>query len=258
MDFHTKFWVDFVKQHLQVSNREIFVGYRLRGLQSRLQNFFFGEMIQHEIFSKGIIKGKLLDIGSGPISYFECFPSVEVVALDPCIDSCVELCPGIFKKGQVNNVKYISGTIDDITEDEFDIIWCTNVLDHIESYKHIFRKFPNLLSENGICIIQTDCRSTFNTCEGHEGVFSAKELLREIRALDFHIYYSLLTRGGHGGDSINLIFGKKKTLRDTCNKDFYEYFILMKRIRFRKYLPKFIYPLVKKIYFYFSKGRQNS
>ena len=226
MNTEVEFWKSLIEKDLQIKNRDIFIGYRIRGFQSRLSGFFLNQPISHDIFRKGIFCGRILDVGSGPISYFECHPQTKVIAIDPNINEYNQANSNIFKIGKINNVEYISGYVSNIPyppPEKYDLIWCTNVLDHTKDFRQILEHFSRLISNSGVCMVQTDCRSPGNISPGHEGVFSKSALIKEVRQLGFHIYYEFTTRGFHGEDSVYLIFGKPVSFSDITNKAFYKY-----------------------------------
>ncbi|MEM1156909.1 MAG: class I SAM-dependent methyltransferase [Verrucomicrobiota bacterium] len=217
------FWKELLEKELRFGSRDMFLGYRLRGLQNRLSGFFYDKPVDYRVFSKGGFRGKLLDVGCGPVSYFEGFPELDVVAVDPNLEGYAQANSEFFKLGEVNNVKYISGFLTNDAVFKADMIWCTNVLDHDENYRDILAPFSDLLTDAGVCLLQTDCRSRWNVNACHPGVFTQKELLATIKDLGFMVYYNNSVKGFHGEDSLYLLFGKPDKFQDIANQEFYNY-----------------------------------
>lgn len=128
------------------------------------------------------LSGSILDVGCALISVHEGVAGREVTAIDPLLGAMAESLPDIVRLGQVDNVTYISGVIQDLEGWEpFDHIWCVNVLDHTDDWRDIISRFGALVKPGGYLLLGVDVRhSPASLNRHHISQICEAEILAEI------------------------------------------------------------------------------
>lgn len=157
-------------------------------------------------------KIKILDAGTGygQYSYFMAkylFPC-EILAVD-IKEDWINDCKVFFNQRRISNVRF---EIVDLTKlnykDEFDLIVCVDVMEHIPDDVKVFQNFYNALNENGYLLINTP--SIFGGSDVHDEDeesfigeharvgYSKEELESKLHPLGFSTFKSKYTYGFWG------------------------------------------------------------
>lgn len=185
-----KFWIQYIRDELDITNRDQFLGYRL--CEGRIHLCNFGLEWHDWMYSRSvpIISGKLLDVGSSVVSVFENCRSVSVVAIDPLLEEMTHHLPEITVIGKSNNCEYRSCFIQDVAETDFDIVWCNNVLDHTDDWQDIIIHFAHVLKASGQLFLGTDVRRDQELLDkAHISAFTAEQVLAELEATGFDVVW---------------------------------------------------------------------
>ncbi|AFH50593.1 Methyltransferase type 11 [Ignavibacterium album JCM 16511] len=157
-------------------------------------------------------KIKILDAGTGygQYAYF------MAKHLSPCEIKAVDIkedwifdCKEFFNQRKISNVRF---EIEDLTKlnytDEFDLIVCVDVMEHIPDDVKVFENFYTALNENGYLLINTP--SIFGGSDVHDEDeesfigeharvgYSKEELESKLHLLGFSTYKSQYTYGFWG------------------------------------------------------------
>lgn len=154
----------------------------------------------------------ILDAGTGfgQYSYFiaKKFPNTKVLAVDIKEDYLKDASE-FFQKMKLNNVEF---KIDDLTkisyENEFDLILCVDVMEHIEDDTGVLKNFYRALKSNGYLIINTP--STFGGSDAHDEDdqsfigehfrtgYSKEEMFEKLNLAGFNHFDGFYTYGSWG------------------------------------------------------------
>ena len=103
---------------------------------------------------------KILDAGSGPAGIFIFFDDHKVVAVDPLLDK-YKSNPEQFDTTDFQHVEFITATIERIHRDqEFDIVFCLNWINHVNSIQSSLRNLFNALKPGGKLVLSTDAHKS--------------------------------------------------------------------------------------------------
>lgn len=108
---------------------------------------------------------KTLDLGcgSGVFTNYLARHNEHVTAIDASPDM-VAHCKKKNDEHGLKNVRYITGDItkiSDETQDKYNLITCSSVLEYIEDIDIVLEQMPSLLAENGIVLMSVPNRSSF-------------------------------------------------------------------------------------------------
>lgn len=157
-------------------------------------------------------KIKILDAGSGygQYSFFMAkhLSPCEIKAID-IKEDWIKDCKDFFRQRKLNNVSFI---IDDLTKinysEEFDLIVCVDVMEHIVDDIMVFQNFYKALKLNGYLLINTP--SIYGGSDVHNEDeesfigeharvgYSKEELEKKLHPLGFKTYKSQYTYGFWG------------------------------------------------------------
>ncbi|MBU2060169.1 MAG: class I SAM-dependent methyltransferase [Gammaproteobacteria bacterium] len=165
-----KFWVSLVRGDFPGKSREDVRQHIYDAGTRRIAHFQLSE-----------IEGRVLDAGCAIISLHEGRPNVAVVAIDPLLDDFAREMPDISKLGQVANVEYRCCKIQDVEETDFDVIWCTNVLDHSDDWQDMISHMARVCKRGGLLLLGSDVRHSKKTLSGaHISQVTEALLLYEV------------------------------------------------------------------------------
>ncbi|WP_337866912.1 class I SAM-dependent methyltransferase [Ignavibacterium sp.] len=160
----------------------------------------------------GSQKIKILDAGTGygQYAYFMAnkLSPCEIKAVD-VKDDWIKDCKTFFEQQKISNVTF---EIEDLTkinyQNEFDLIVCVDVMEHIPDDVKVFQNFYNALKSNGFLIINTP--SIFGGSDVHDEEdesfigehtrvgYSKEELEEKLHPIGFITYQSKYTYGFWG------------------------------------------------------------
>ncbi|WP_337873066.1 methyltransferase domain-containing protein [Ignavibacterium sp.] len=160
----------------------------------------------------GSQKIKILDAGTGygQYAYFMAnkLSPCEIKAVD-VKDDWIKDCKTFFELQKISNVTF---EIEDLTkinyQNEFDLIVCVDVMEHIPDDVKVFQNFYNALKSNGFLIINTP--SIFGGSDVHDEEdesfigehtrvgYSKEELEEKLHPIGFITYQSKYTYGFWG------------------------------------------------------------
>jgi 2-polyprenyl-3-methyl-5-hydroxy-6-metoxy-1,4-benzoquinol methylase len=151
--------------------------------QQRLQDAYW--FLNHMAFTQTAptqfagFSGSVLEVGSGPIGFFELMDNVTVTAQDSLMAAYAEHIP-FSTLGTRGSTTYIDQSIEDIRE-KFDFVVCSNVLDHTGDWIHFLAHCRNRVAPGGQLLLFTDSRGA--PTPGHTQIFSPPQLLKLIDLL---------------------------------------------------------------------------
>jgi SAM-dependent methyltransferase len=177
------FWQWYVRDRLKCTDRDVLVTAR--------RNEGALAMRERLNVEPASLRGRALDLGCGPVSMLEGYPELGVVAFDPSLASYAAALPDMALLGRVNNCDYRDCLIQDIPEEDFDWVWCYNVLDHAVDWRDILVHIHRVLKPGGVLLLIVDVRRRLSPHKEervcHPLVFPAEDLLEAMRAVGFHI-----------------------------------------------------------------------
>lgn len=155
---------------------------------------------------------KILDAGTGfgQYTYFiaKNFPGTKILAVDIKEDYLKDASE-FFQKANLRNVEFM---IDDLTkmnyENEFDLILCVDVMEHIEDDLSVLKNFYRALKQNGTLVINTP--SIFGGSDAHTEEdesfigehfrtgYSKEEMFEKLKEAAFNQYDGFYTYGFWG------------------------------------------------------------
>lgn len=124
-------------------------------------------------------EGKVLEVGSGPIGFFEKVEGVTVTAQDSLMGLYAENLPFSIL-GERGSSCYIRDGVADI-ESAFDFVVCSNVLDHTADWIQFLVDCVGRLRTGGELLLVTDSRGV--PAIGHTQIFSHDQLVRVLELL---------------------------------------------------------------------------
>lgn len=124
-------------------------------------------------------EGEVLEVGCGPIGFFERVAGVLVTSQDSLMRLYAENLPFsiIGKRGSAT---YVPESIDEI-DDLFDYVVCSNVLDHTADWIQFLIHCVKRVKKGGELLLVTDSRGI--PAVGHTQIFSHSQLVRVLELL---------------------------------------------------------------------------
>lgn len=117
---------------------------------------------------------KVLDAGCGPAGIFTILRDQSVIAIDPLLEVYAEEIPH-FEKTRYPQVNFIQSGLESIDyQEEFDLVYCLNVINHVEDLSKTLNNLSRALKSKGTFVLSID---------GHNYQF-LKKLYRLIPAID--------------------------------------------------------------------------
>lgn len=126
-----------------------------------------------------VFRGEVLEVGCGPVGFFETWPGVQVVACDPLMAKYAELLSCSILGSRANYL-YSDSPIQTLSH-AFDFVVCSNVLDHVENWRFVSHHMVRLCKPGGSILLFTDCRG--RSVKGHRQLFSPDEVSTFFQAL---------------------------------------------------------------------------
>lgn len=98
----------------------------------------------------------ICDLGCGPAGVFIALPQNRVTALDPLVDEYEKQIP-FFRKKDYPNVNFVQSIIEDLlSQEQFDFVFCMNVINHVQDIEKGFEKLNALCKDNGVVVLSID------------------------------------------------------------------------------------------------------
>lgn len=141
-------------------------------------------------------QGRCLEVGCGPLGFFELVEGVETTAIDTLMGPYSRHL-SFSTLGRRGNATYLDVDISDVSE-RFDFVVCSNVLDHTSDWVEFLELLTSKVSRGGQLILMTDTRGY--PVEGHTQVFTPDQLMRVLKymggeeVLHYHVQDS---KDGH-------------------------------------------------------------
>lgn len=148
--------------------------------------------------------GTMLDLGCGEgrhiFGVMEKFPDLKCIGLDPHIESLDKASEGLKFLESISNTKtnFLSGSAYSLpfSNDSFDLVVCSEVLEHLHDYKDAIKEINRVLKPGGqflasvpaefpekICWLLSEAYQ--NQPGGHLRIFKKNELIKEIAEHNF-------------------------------------------------------------------------
>jgi len=149
-------------------------------------------------------KGTMLDLGCGEgrhiFGLMEKFPDLKCIGLDPHIESLEKAFEGLKFLESISNSKtnFLSGSAYSLpfSDDSFDLVVCSEVLEHLHDYKDAIKEINRVLKPGGqflasvpaefpekICWLLSEAYQ--NQPGGHLRIFKKNELIKEVAEHNF-------------------------------------------------------------------------
>lgn len=127
---------------MQEENIKYTVQPRLRHI---MQSLCWGKSVARSFFNASmrhvVIRGKVVDVGSGPRAYYHDFfvreGEVDMVSMDQKIGDQVNF--------ECDRLPWASG--------EFDTVVCMNVLEHIYNHQHLMNELARIVKQDGQAVL---------------------------------------------------------------------------------------------------------
>jgi len=149
-------------------------------------------------------EGTMLDLGCGEgrhiFGVMEKFPNLKCIGLDPHIESLDKAFEGLKFLESISNTKtnFLSGSAYSLpfSDDSFDLVVCSEVLEHLHDYKDAIKEINRVLKPGGqflasvpaefpekICWLLSEAYQ--NQPGGHLRIFKKNELIKEVAEHNF-------------------------------------------------------------------------
>lgn len=175
--YEVSWWVRHINTELRPLSRDWMVGYQDQVGRGHMAGFGLRQANRFWTASPPAISGKLLDLGSSIVSFFEGKP-IEVIAVEPSLSKLAEQLPELVVIGQSRNVFYHDGEIYDIPDNSVQNVWCVNMLDHTPDWETILDvEIPRVLRPGGKFFFGIDCKSGPGRCDAGHLVMFQPEML---------------------------------------------------------------------------------
>ena len=149
-------------------------------------------------------EGTMLDLGCGEgrhiFGLMEKFPDLKCIGLDPHIESLDKAFEGLKFLESISNTKtnFLSGSAYSLpfSDDSFDLVVCSEVLEHLHDYKDAIKEINRVPKPGGqflasvpaefpekICWLLSEAYQ--NQPGGHLRIFKKNELIKEVAEHNF-------------------------------------------------------------------------
>lgn len=98
---------------------------------------------------------RVLDAGCGPAGIFTILEGNEVIAIDPLLSSYEEF--SAFRPEEAPWTQFEQSLLEGFSALNFNIIYCTNAINHVRDLSRGFTKLLDLLEPGGELFVSTDC-----------------------------------------------------------------------------------------------------
>lgn len=129
--------------------------------------------------------GSVLEVGCGPMGFFELTEGVQATANDSLMEAYAKEI-WYSTLGKRGNATYVPTPVQHIQE-KFDFVVCSNVLDHTADWLEFYELLANRVNPTGQLILMTHTRG--QPMPGHTQVFTPEQLVRVANWLGFSKVY---------------------------------------------------------------------
>ena len=149
-------------------------------------------------------EGTMLDLGCGEgrhiFGLMEKFPDLKCIGLDPHIESLDKAFEGLKFLESISNTKtnFLSGSAYSLpfSDDSFDLVVCSEVLEHLHDYKDAIKEINRVLKPGGQFLASVPAEFPEKICwflseayqnqpGGHLRIFKKNELIKEVAEHNF-------------------------------------------------------------------------
>ena len=153
--------------------------------------------------------GRMLDLGCGEgrhiFGAMEEFPDLQCIGLDPHIESLTKAFEGLDFLESISNKKtnFLSGSAYSLPfpDNSFDLVVCSEVLEHLHEYKDAIAEISRVLKTGGSFLASVPAELPEKICwalskdyqnqpGGHLRIFNKKYLIEDISQNDLQFEYS--------------------------------------------------------------------
>ena len=153
--------------------------------------------------------GCMLDLGCGEgrhiFGAMEEFPDLQCIGLDPHIESLTKAFEGLDFLESISNKKtnFLSGSAYSLPfpDNSFDLVVCSEVLEHLHEYKDAIAEISRVLKTGGSFLASVPAELPEKICwalskdyqnqpGGHLRIFNKKSLIEDISQNDLQFEYS--------------------------------------------------------------------
>ena len=153
--------------------------------------------------------GRMLDLGCGEgrhiFGAMEEFPDLQCIGLDPHIESLTKAFKGLDFLESISNKKtnFLSGSAYSLPfpDNSFDLVVCSEVLEHLHEYKDAIAEISRVLKTGGSFLASVPAELPEKICwalsrdyqnqpGGHLRIFNKKCLIEDISQNDLQFEYS--------------------------------------------------------------------
>lgn len=153
--------------------------------------------------------GLMLDLGCGEgrhiFGAMEEFPDLQCIGLDPHIESLTKAFEGLDFLESISNKKtnFLSGSAYSLpfADNSFDLVVCSEVLEHLHEYKDAIAEISRVLKTGGSFLASVPAELPEKICwalskdyqnqpGGHLRIFNKKSLIEDISQNDLQFEYS--------------------------------------------------------------------
>ncbi len=125
--------------------------------------------------------GTVLEVGAGPIGFFELAEGIECTANDSLMEAYARELP-YSTLGKRGSTTYVREGLAEISG-QFRFVVCSNVLDHTGDWMEFLELLTQRVAPGGELLLMTDSRGI--PIEGHTQIFTPEQLFRAVRWLGF-------------------------------------------------------------------------
>jgi SAM-dependent methyltransferase len=126
--------------------------------------------------------GNVLEVGCGPVGFFELVWGVEVTGQDPLMQKYAERMPNLARFGVCGRYNYTADAVAELPASYYDYVVCSNVLDHTGDWRLALGGMLDRLKVGGRLLLYTQCRD--KPVRGHTQTFTPAMLLDAVTDLD--------------------------------------------------------------------------
>lgn len=153
---------------------ELFFGERTNELNPYTEIQYLLEMLNP--------KGEVLDIGCGLGRYFTCFEGSKISATELSIKCIADI---IKSKPYVNVHQWFAGYPLPFNDEQFDLVFCGEMLEHVENPKEVLREIFRKVKIGGWLILTFPYKDSIK-CEEHLWEYDEEDIVELFEGSSFN------------------------------------------------------------------------